>query len=261
MTGLGERNDLGLKSYSRSIGTKASAFPEVLAGGFTSVDGTVEFYSRINSLLEPRLRVLDFGAGRGTWAEDSVNFRRDLRKLQGKVSWVVGCDVDPAVYENPMVDEAILIEPGCRLPFEDGSFGLVLADYVLEHIDDPSFLATEVARILSTGGWFCARTPNKYGYVSLAARLIRSAHHARVLRYVQPDRRPEDVFPTVYRMNTLHAIREQFRREVFDDHTYRYEAEPSYYFNSKTVFKLLSAAHRLSPKIFWSSLFVFMRKR
>lgn len=261
MTKLPGSSDQCLKGPSRLLETKASAFREVHVGGFTSIDGTVEFYSRVNSLLEPRMNVLDFGAGRGAWADDAVTFRRDLRTLQGKVARVVGCDIDPSVHQNPMVDDTILIESGCRLPFEDGSFDLVLADYVLEHIDDPLFLATEITRVLATGGWFCARTPNRYSYVSLAARLISSTQHTRILRHVQPDRLPEDVFPTVYRMNTLRAIRTQFPQEIFEDFTYRYEAEPSYHFNSKTLFKLLSAVNRLSPKVSWSSLFVFMRKR
>ncbi len=41
----------------------ASWFPEVGAGGFTSLDGTIEFYTRINALLASDMTVLDFGGG------------------------------------------------------------------------------------------------------------------------------------------------------------------------------------------------------
>ena len=50
---------------------ESSWFPEVGAGGFTSLDGTIEFYTRINALLDPAMTVLDFGAGRGAALIDS----------------------------------------------------------------------------------------------------------------------------------------------------------------------------------------------
>lgn len=46
-------------------------FPEVSAGGFTRMDGTVEFYTRVNALLRPDMTVLDFGAGRGAGLVDA----------------------------------------------------------------------------------------------------------------------------------------------------------------------------------------------
>lgn len=42
---------------------EASWFPEVGAGGFTSLDGTIEFYTRINALLAPHMTLLNFGGG------------------------------------------------------------------------------------------------------------------------------------------------------------------------------------------------------
>lgn len=42
---------------------EAGWFPEVGAGGFTSLDGTIEFYTRINALLASDMTVLDFGGG------------------------------------------------------------------------------------------------------------------------------------------------------------------------------------------------------
>ena len=41
----------------------AAWFPEIGAGGFTSLDGTIEFYTRINALLAQNMTVLDFGGG------------------------------------------------------------------------------------------------------------------------------------------------------------------------------------------------------
>jgi hypothetical protein len=40
-------------------------FPEIGAGGFSRIDSTIQFYERINSLVDPDFVLLDFGAGRG----------------------------------------------------------------------------------------------------------------------------------------------------------------------------------------------------
>jgi len=47
-------------------------YPERRFGGFTHVDGTVVFYTRVNSLLDRSTVVLDMGCGRGVAAEDPV---------------------------------------------------------------------------------------------------------------------------------------------------------------------------------------------
>ena len=48
------------------------------------------------------------------------------------------------------------VSPATRLPFEDGSFDVVLTSHVLKHLDDEALLASfrEVARILRPGGRF-----------------------------------------------------------------------------------------------------------
>ena len=43
------------------------------------MDSTIQFYERINALLQPDFVVLDFGAGRGaSHSEDRVRYRREL---------------------------------------------------------------------------------------------------------------------------------------------------------------------------------------
>ena len=73
--------------------------------GYSENDGTIDFYSRINCLINDDSEVLDYGAGRGAWAEDENVFRKKTRNLKGKVKKVYACDVDKAVYLNKNVDE------------------------------------------------------------------------------------------------------------------------------------------------------------
>ena len=98
--------------------TLARLYPEVEAGGFTRADGFVEFYSRVNALLEDDAEVLDFGAGRGLWAtENLAPFHRQLRAIEKRAKRVVGVDVDQVVLENPTLAEAQVIGPGGPIPY------------------------------------------------------------------------------------------------------------------------------------------------
>src|SRR5690242_15834191 len=92
-------------------------FPESQIDGYTRIDGTVTFFTRVNSLLTSEARVLDYGAGRGEWLQDSSVTRRNLRNLRLKVAEVVGIDIDAAVSSNESLDRALVIKDGAPLPF------------------------------------------------------------------------------------------------------------------------------------------------
>jgi len=87
-------------------------YPESRFGGFTEIDGTIPFYTRVNALLDPSFVVLDIGCGRGAQKDDHVPFRRELRILKNKVKKVIGIDVDKDASTNPFIDEFHLINGG-----------------------------------------------------------------------------------------------------------------------------------------------------
>lgn len=237
-------------------------YPEIGAGGFTRVDGSVAFFTRIRSLLAPTSRVLDFGAGRG-WAvvDDPLPFRRGLQTLRGSCAGVVGVDPDPVVRTNPGLDEAHVVEIGQPLPFEAESFDLIVCDHVFEHVEAPAFVAAELGRVLRPGGWICARTPNRHGYIAFGARLVPNAIHARILRRLQPERESIDVFPTRYRLNTRSALRSAFPTSRFEHFVYGINAEPTYVGRSRAAWLILWAWFRISPEALAATWLIFLRKR
>lgn len=246
----------------KSARIKAAWFPEVGVGGFTSIDGTIEFYTRINALLEPTMTVLNFGAGRGvSLIESESEYKKELMTLKGKVKKVIACDVDKTVLHNPGADETMVTQPDEPLPFANNTFDIIISDFVFEHIANPALMSAELQRILRPGGWICARTPNKYCLISILTRLTRNSQHVSLLRRVQPERKSIDTFPTVFRFNSMRDIKNWFGLEIFENFTYRYEAEPSYFFNSRFVFTLMLLINRFIPSLMKSGLFVFLRKK
>jgi SAM-dependent methyltransferase len=229
-----------------------------MLGGFTSRDGTIEFYNRVNALLQPGFKLLDLGAGRGAWYDgEKAGYKRKLRNLKGKVAEYIGADVDTAVLGNPTTDRNVLIKDGL-LPLEDGEVDIVICDWVIEHIVDVAPFKREVDRVLKPGGFFCARTPHSFSYVSLAARAVRNSSHVKFLRWIQPNRKAQDAFPTAYQCNTLRAVSRCF--DGWKNYTYLYTAEPSYYFGRKSVFHFMNLMHRFLPRPMTGSLFIFLRK-
>ncbi|WP_332666030.1 class I SAM-dependent methyltransferase [Aeromicrobium sp.] len=236
-------------------------YPEAAVGGFSRQDGQVEFYTRVNALIDENSRVLDFGAGRGHWAVDPMPaMSRRLRMMRGRVAEVVGTDVDPVVVTNPSLDSAQVVDIGAPLPFDDSSFDLVVADYVLEHVtaEDAKALAEDVMRVLKPGGWFAARTPNKWGMIGLGARAIPNKFHVRVLKRLQPGRKAEDVFPTRYAMNTKRDLRQQFAPHSL--YVYGHKSEPQYFGRSTLAWRIASVVDHFTPSRWAPTLMIFVQK-
>jgi SAM-dependent methyltransferase len=237
-------------------------YPEVRAGGFSRVDGNIEFYGRINSLLRPSMTVLDYGAGRGKDAsDDPVTFRRELRILKGKVAEVIGIDTDPAVLTNPSVDRPIVVDERDALPLADASIDLILSDFCFEHLSDPARAAGELDRVLKPLGWICARTPNRWGYIALGARAFPNRLHTRLLGRLQPGRLVHDTFPTRYRLNTRHQITTCFPPSQYLDCTYGVDSEPAYFGTSLTATRMAKMLIGITPERFSALLYVFLQKR
>lgn len=234
--------------------------PELGAGGFSRLDGAVEFYQRVRALVGPDDVVLDLGAGRGCFVEDPVEHRRELRRLRGRVGALVGVDVDPVVTTNPTLDRAHVIGPDGFLPLPDASVDAVVADFVLEHVRYPARTAAELTRVLRVGGWICARTPNRWGSIALPARLVPDRLHCRVLARVQPGKQERDTFPTAYRMNTAADLRRWFPETSFRHCSYTHDSEPAYVGRSVLAWSAFRAVAAITPPPLRSMWMVFIQR-
>jgi SAM-dependent methyltransferase len=243
------------------MNAKRFFYPETSVGGYSRVDGTIEFYGRVNALIEPDMVIADFGAGRGKGpAEDTVPYRRALQNLRGKCAKVIGIDVDRAVLENNHVDEAILITPDERLPLLDESVDIIVSDAVFEHVQHPEVTCGELARILKPGGWLCVRTPNRWGYIGVGTNLVPNRYHDAWLRVLQPQKQERDTFPTTYKLNTKRALRKYFPPSLFAHYVYGYFAEPAYFSNWKVAWAIMLAVFRITPEPFAPIWMCFLRK-
>lgn len=240
--------------------TLSKLYPEIRAGGFTHVDQVWLFFLRVNALLSPTMTVLDFGAGRGEAIQSATGLLRELQSFKGRCAHLYGADVDPAVLGNPTVDTPLLIENE-RIPLPDGSVDLIVSSATFEHIADPEGVARELERVLKPGGWLCAWTPSKFGYVALGAQLVPNRLHAAAVSKLGDRRGEQDVFPTVYRLNTKAAVRKHFPRSRFLDCSYYLGGSPTYHAGISMLARFWRLYNGVVPGPLKKNLHVFLQKR
>lgn len=239
----------------------SSMYPETAAGGFTRLDGTVQFFQRVQALLDEDATVLDFGAGRGLLNESSSRTQKRLTDLRGPRRSVIGLDIDEAVLTNPRLNKALVATDG-KIPLEDSSVDIIVSDNVFEHIDDPISISGEFYRVLRSGGWICARTPYLYSALVLASSLIPNQAHSSVLKYVQPNgRAKKDIFPTRYRMNSHSKLRKIFKPELWSHHSYTWSPEPGYHFGKVWFARLFSMYQFVKSPFGGEFLMIFIQKK
>jgi SAM-dependent methyltransferase len=137
------------------------------------------FLSLLERELEQRAadgrRALDVGCGTGTMLQHLSRYAR-----------VQGIDADPKAvafcHERGLTDVSQIESP--VLPFPDGSFDLVTAFDVLEHVEDDIGLLREMYRVASPGALLLVSVP---AYQFLWGAQDEISHHHR--RYVAPELR------------------------------------------------------------------------
>jgi SAM-dependent methyltransferase len=191
------------------------------------IDGTAAFHALCKTAIPRDAEILEVGPGVGN---PTSAFLASL--------WIVrGLDIDPAAARNPALRSFHLLS-GPTFPFPDETFGAVVSDYVLEHVENPLGHLREVFRVLAPGGVYSLRTPNLFHYVGMVAAVTPHWFHRLAsgrLRGHAPS--AHKVFPTFYRLNTSRAIYQRsldagFRIRSFE----MIEKEPSYGVTSRALF-------------------------
>jgi ubiquinone/menaquinone biosynthesis C-methylase UbiE len=100
-----------------------------------------------------------------------------------------------------------------ELPFKAGTFNLVTAAMVFEHLERPSETMKEIARACRPGAHLVVFTPNRFNYAMLVAASTPHRFHVLYKRLTHYLSRGEwksfedDVFPTWYRANSVRRLR------------------------------------------------------
>jgi SAM-dependent methyltransferase len=137
-------------------------------------------------------RVLDAGCGAGYGAAE-------LAEVAG---WVVGADIAAEAIDFARQNyrrHNLLFERACcaALPHRPGSFDLVVAFEVIEHLANWRELVLEARRLLAPGGQFVVSTPNRLYYNESRGQQGPNPFHVHEFEFREFRAELETVFPQV----------------------------------------------------------------
>jgi SAM-dependent methyltransferase len=159
---------------------------------------TEQYFEAVTAQLSPEACVLDLGCGRGGLVEQLPPPRPRL----------IGIDPD----WHSLVEHRIAALPRAAavshaLPLANNTVDLVVASWVLEHLDRPGAALNEIARVLRPDGSFVFITPNGRHPLTAANRLLgRTGRWQKRLVDRAYGRAEGDTFSTHYRANTPQTI-------------------------------------------------------
>jgi ubiquinone/menaquinone biosynthesis C-methylase UbiE len=199
-------------SYSSILGRKASRAAQNLI--CPELGWNQERYGIVLSqYLRPKgnIRWLEAGCGHRILPNGLESIEYSAVK---QARFVVGMDMD---WNSLLTHRSVALRVKgsiTGIPFADESFDLVGSNMVFEHLNDPAQALAELARVLAPNGVLLIHTPNIKNYMvflnHVASRLLPRRLIAKVVSSAE-QRREEDVFPAVYRMNSAEKLEKAAR--------------------------------------------------
>jgi SAM-dependent methyltransferase len=190
----------------------------------------------IQKHIWPGARLLDAGCGR------YLKFSEEW----SSVAKVVGIDLESTLatanHDSPYGVRGNLN----HLPFSSDYFDLIISRHVIEHLEDPPRVFREFHRVLKPGGKVILLTPNKYDYVSLIAAFTPYGWHRALVSQIFGVSE-DDVYPTLYRANTLSKIGKELRSAgLAERELHAVNHYPAYLMISPILFRLGVLYERLT---------------
>jgi 2-polyprenyl-3-methyl-5-hydroxy-6-metoxy-1,4-benzoquinol methylase len=144
--------------------SRRRAHASQITGGTSEEAGYALFLRRIE---DRRLAgdVLDFGAGAGY-------FSRRLLET-GRFSSITAVDLMARPAGLPEEIRWVSHDLNERLPLPDEGFDVVTGVAIIEHLENPRFVARECLRLLRPGGAVLLSTPNNESWRALANLVVR----------------------------------------------------------------------------------------
>ena len=205
------------------------------------------FFQRIEKLLPSEAVWLDVGCGRRLVPRWMSGGETIEARLRSNSRLIVGIDPDFAALCQNASCHARLQPDSAKLPFADGSFDLVTANMVFEHVEAPLPLLMEIRRVLKPGGRLIVLTPNWLDVVTLAARAVPNRWHAAIVSRAE-SRSPAEVYPTHFRFNRPGAVEAMLREAEFTCCRVELLEHPDAYSHVPVVARIETAWHRLASR-------------
>lgn len=210
--------------------------PQARGDLFARYDRTVA--EHVSRLPESSL-VVDVGGGR------SCSFAAQLGDARHRIR-LIGVDIsEEELRHNSDVDETRVADVTDKLPFEDGSVGMVVSRTVLEHVEDVEAFIAQASRVLVKGGYSIHLVPCRNAPFAVIARLVPFNLAKAALHFMRPESVGLVEFPVFYDQCTYSQMRRAHLRAGFSSVEAIVSYYQSEYFDALLPAYALSAAYEL----------------
>jgi len=164
------------------------------------------YFATVESLIRPQIRMLDIGCGTEflmTWLRPDLHSRWTKSIVDRAEIFGIDPYLPSLVRNHRRLIACALAD---QIPFPAASFDLVTANMVVEHLADPATVLREIFRVLKPGGAVVFHTPNLNSLPMRLSDLLPHTLKRTIVPFIEGGREEEDVFPTLYKMNTRKAV-------------------------------------------------------
>jgi SAM-dependent methyltransferase len=153
----------------------------------------------VDRLVTPRTVWIDVGGGKAVFPHTPAL----SRTLADRCVKLVGVDPSDNIQQNEFVHE----RAQCLIEDYQATeqFDLATLRMVVEHIQTPAESAAKLAELVRPGGFVVIYTPNRWSLASVVASVTPQWFHNLAAGFLWRAKE-EDVFPTVYKMNTRQRL-------------------------------------------------------
>ena len=123
-------------------------------------------------MLPPGSRVLDLGAGAGTFPYDAYPALE-----------VVAVELRPRAGSAASSSRRLACASASCLPFQGETFDLVIAHWLFEHVDDLERTYDEVTRVVRPGGLLAVAVPNSKSFEDRLYRFVSHVYKYALLHF------------------------------------------------------------------------------
>ena len=176
-----------------------------------------------------KITILDAGCGH----KSGISFHSNHHVT------LIGSDiVSSSLRNNSDIDSGFVSNLG-EIPLKDDSIDIVFSNMVLEHLSQPAMFFKEIRRVLRPGGYFVFSTPNALNIVVLVNRLLPDIL-SKKLGHLLTGEAEDDIFPTVYKANSLRTLRNLCKESNFQQtDLILYQPPPYAFVFSRTICMLI----------------------
>jgi len=136
------------------------------------------------------------------------------REFQGKMR--VGLDNDKKLLiENKELKYPVLGDAH-YLPFIDSTFDIVFMREVIEHVQNPEIIFSEISRTMQSGGYLIMKTPNKRNPISYLSSIVSVETKACLKKLFTNEEYIEGNYRVYYKCNTGKKLTKALERNGFE---------------------------------------------